>query len=98
MSADYDGTEPIGDRELDHQRDVLRAMIDSGIPMDDGGIALALSVIARLDAAETELTSMRAEHARYWLALERIGGMGTYETCAWVGVAQAALECRKGTP
>ena len=50
---------PISDEELDHQRDVLQAMLDSGIPMDDGGIAKALAVIERLDQAEIENVHLR---------------------------------------
>lgn len=52
-------TVPISDEELDHQRDVLQAMMDHGIPMGDGGIAKALAVIERLDQAERENVHLR---------------------------------------
>ena len=52
-------TVPISDEELDHQRDVLQAMLDSGIPMDDGGIAKALAVNERLDQSEIENVHLR---------------------------------------
>lgn len=55
-------TVPISDEELDHQRDVLQAMMDHGIPMSDGGIAKALAVIERLDQAERRITELTASY------------------------------------